>query len=248
MSRCYVYAIMTPPPSGPLGVGLRDEPLTLVVAGDLVAAVGGMEEPPEATPGTIRGHDAIVTRLAGVSEAILPARFGMVQEATALGEWLVSADALREALRLVAGREQMTLHVFDDGTTVATAAEGEPPEPDAESRLGPGARYLERRRHQWRRETTLPELAPLRERLAGVVAAERIERRTTPPFRASVYHLIERGRSGAYRETVEAAGDLVAGVRLRVSGPLAPYAFAPALRGEPTPTGEPSPSLIENRP
>jgi hypothetical protein len=34
------------------------------------------------------------------------------------------------------------------------------------------------------------------------VAAERVERRATPPFRASVYHLVERGRSAAYREAI----------------------------------------------
>lgn len=229
MSRLYVYAIVAPRPSAPLGVGLRDEPLTLLAVGDVVAAVGEMDEPPEVTPETIRGHDAVVSRLAGLSEAILPARFGTVQEATALSDWLGSAEALREALRLVARREQMTLHVFDDGATLEPERGDELPAPDGARSLGPGARYLEGRRHQWRRETTLPELALVRQRLATLIAAERVERRTTPPLRASVYHLIERGRSGAYRETVEAAGALVAGVRLRITGPRAPYAFAPEV-------------------
>ena len=101
-----------------------------------------------------------------------------------------------------------------------------PDDSDAGAATGPGARYLTQRRRQ-RRQEALPELAPLRSRLDGLIAAERIERRTTPPFRASVYHLVERGRDAEYRDAVESNRDLVRGVRLRVSGPWAPYAFAP---------------------
>jgi hypothetical protein len=94
--------------------------------------------------------------------------------------------------------------------------------------VGPGARYLEERRRHWRDKERLPELEPLRPRLDALVAAERVELRATPPLRASVYHLIERGRSAEYRDAVEGNLDLVAGVTVRVSGPWPPYAFAPA--------------------
>jgi len=229
MNRLYLYAILghTPVAALDLGSGLAGEPLSLVAAADVVAVVGAMGDPPVATPDAIRRHDEIVRRLAEFSDAILPARFGTVQDAPALMEWLVAtAVGLGEALRLVAGREQMTLHVFQDAPTGdEVKASGENVD---EAALGPGARYLAERRRHWRQKERVPELEPLRPRLDALIAAERVELRATPPLRASVHHLIERGRSAEYRDAVEANLDLVAGVRLRVSGPWAPYAFAPA--------------------
>jgi hypothetical protein len=225
MSRLYVYAIVGGAPPAPLGAGLAGEPLTLVVEGDLVAVVGEVGETPRATSDTVRAHDAVVRRMAALAEAILPARFGTVHDAPALAEWLAAAVGLDEALRLVAGREQMTLHVFQDAPTAGEAEAAD--EGAEEAGLGPGARYLAGRQRHWRHREQLPELEPLRPRLDALVTAERVELRATPPLRASVYHLIERGRSAEYRETVEANLDLVVGVRLRVSGPWAPYAFAP---------------------
>jgi hypothetical protein len=228
MSRLYLYAIVGEAPVRPLGVGLRDEPLSLVTTGAIVAVVGEMDESPAATAGAVRGHDAIVQRLAEISESILPARFGTVAEPPALREWLeAAADGFQGALRLVAGREQMTLHVFDGDASAPAPAAEETNDGARETSLGPGARYLAERRRHWRHTESLPELALLRRRLEGLVADERVEPRAAPPFRASVYHLIERGGSAAYREAVRANLDLVAGVRLRVSGPWAPYAFAP---------------------
>ena len=227
MTRSYLYAIVDHAPVAPLGAGLVGEPLSLVAAGDVVAVVGEMEDPPVATPDVLRGHDEVVRRLAEFNEAILPARFGTVQDAPALMEWLAAtAVGLGEALRLVAGREQMTLHVFHE-TPLAGEVEAND-ERMGDTALGPGARYLAERRQHWRQKERVPELEPLRPRLDALVAAERVELRATPPLRASVYHLIERGRSAEYRDAVEGHLDLVAGVRLRVSGPWAPYAFAPA--------------------
>jgi Gas vesicle synthesis protein GvpL/GvpF len=224
MSRLYLYAIVERA-APELGRGIAGEPLTLITAADAVAVVGAMDDPPAATAEAIRGHDEVVRRLAGLSEAILPARFGTVQDAASLAAWLASAAAgLAEALRLVAGREQMTLHVYRDEPQVAGAA-GDAPADDVG--LGPGARYLAERHRRWRQRERVPELEPLRPRLDALVTAERIELRATPPLRASVYHLIERGRSAEYREAVEANRELVAGARVRVSGPWAPYAFAP---------------------
>jgi hypothetical protein len=195
-----------------------------VTVGDLAAVVGAMEDSPDATPEAVRGHDAVVRRLAEFAEAILPARFGTVQDAPALSEWLAAAMGLDDALRLVAGREQMTLHVFQADAPTTSEAGGAGAD---DAGLGPGARYLAERQRHWRHKERIPELEPLRPRLDALVAAERVELRATPPWRASVYHLIERGRSAEYREAVEANLDLVIGLRLRVSGPWAPYAFAP---------------------
>jgi hypothetical protein len=238
MSGLYLYALVGRAPAAPLGVGLGGEPLSLVASPHVVAVVGEMREAPAATPDAVRGHDAVVRRLAEVSEAILPARFGSLHAAPVLAGWLEGATAtVGEALRLVAGREQMTLHVYhmgSPGMASHTPHAECPREPgalrDVEEGpgVGPGTRYLtERRRHRRERES-LSELEPLRPRLDALVTAERVELRATPPLRASVYHLIERGRSAEYREAVETGLDLVVGVRVRVSGPWAPYAFAVA--------------------
>ena len=64
MKRFYVYAIV---PSAATRdtrwggiLGLAGEPLSLVDAGDVVAVVGEIENPPAATPDAFRGHDEVV--------------------------------------------------------------------------------------------------------------------------------------------------------------------------------------------
>jgi hypothetical protein len=237
MSGLYLYAVVGRGPAAPLGRGLAGEALSVICAGDVVAVVGEMPEAPAATSEAVRAHDAVVRRLAEASEAILPARFGPVHEAAALADRLAATSAdLAEALRLVAGREQMTLHLFDppEGSPGRAERGGDMPEPGAglagedSTGSGPGTRYLAERQRHWRRRERLPELEPLRPHLDALIAAERVELRATPPLRASVYHLIDRGRGAEYRQAVEDHLDLVAGVRVRVSGPWAPYAFASA--------------------
>jgi hypothetical protein len=178
------------------------------------------------SPTTLLAHDAVVRRLAAEVDAILPVRFGTLLHgeralADAIGE---RAPRLRAALALVAGREQMTLRVF------GTAAPVDAAETPAGER-GPGARYLEARRRRARRAAEVPELAPLRPRLAPLVRAEHAERHDAPPLLASVYHLIDRGGADAYREALAAGADALAPTRVSASGPWPPYAFAPERLG-----------------
>jgi hypothetical protein len=188
----------------------------------MLAAVGDMAAPPPVSATTLRAHDAVVRRLAAAVDAILPVRFGTLLEGEpALAEAIAGrAPRLREALALVAGREQMTLRVF-----------GEPAPRDADAPvagdLGPGARYLEGRRRQARRDADVPELAPLRPHLAALVRAEQAQRHDAPPLLASVYHLIDRGRAAAYLEAVGAGAAALAPTRAVTTGPWPPYAFAP---------------------
>ena len=224
MSAVYVYALLgeAPPP----GAGLCDEPLRAVRIDDLVAAVGDMTNRPAVNEATLRAHDAVVRRLADAVDAILPVRFGSLLSESSLTELLrVRAHELRDALVLVAGREQMTLRVLGDAPAPSdTAADaGHGPE------LGPGARYLAGRRSAWRRAREVPELASLRPALQPLVRAERVTRHDAPPLLASVYHLVDRGRAAAYRDVVERSPQTP--VQLAVSGPWPPYAFAPEALG-----------------
>jgi hypothetical protein len=226
VSDVYVYALLGDAPRPEAGAGLREEPLRVVRVGDLVAAVGEMAERPAVSEATLRAHDAVVRRLADAVDAILPVRFGALLSESSLADLLTArARELREALALVAGREQMTLRVLGDAPTPVDPA---PDDADPGTR-GPGTRYLAARRAEWRRAREAPELAGLRPALAPLVRAERVTRHDTPPLLASVYHLIDRGGAGAYRAAVERAA--LAPVRVAATGPWPPYAFAPEALG-----------------
>jgi hypothetical protein len=224
----YVYALLGQAPRGDAGAGLDAEPLRFVPVGGVLAAVGDMAAPPPVSPTTLRAHDAVVRRLAGAVDAILPVRFGTLLEGErALAEAIGGrAVRLREALALVAGREQMTLRVF--GEPAPAPVDDAPP---MAGDLGPGARYLERRRREARRDADVPELAPLRRAMAPLVRAEHAQRHGAPPLLASVYHLIDRGRAGAYLEVVAAGAAALAPTRAVATGPWPPYAFAPEQLG-----------------
>jgi gas vesicle protein GvpL/GvpF len=226
MTGQYVYALLTEAPRGDAGAGLDAEPLRFVPVEGVLAAVGDMAAPPPVSPTTLRAHDAVVRRLAAAVDAILPVRFGTLLDGDgALVDAIAErAPRLREALALVAGREQMTLRVFGE------AASNDPAMPAADD-LGPGARYLEGRRRQARRDADVRELAPLRPYLAAFVRGEQAQRHDAPPLLASVYHLIDRGRAPAYVEAVAAGAAALAPTRVVATGPWPPYAFAPEQLG-----------------
>src|SRR5439155_281907 len=145
VSDVYVYALLGEAPHPDAGAGLCAEPLRVVRVGDLVAAVGEMAERPPVSEATLRAHDAVIRRLAGAVDAILPVRFGSLLSESGLADLLTARGReLREALALVAGREQMTLRLL--GAATPPEAPASPPDD-----LGPGARSLPARRAERRR-------------------------------------------------------------------------------------------------
>jgi len=223
MSRLYVYAVVGATARG-LGRGLSGRPLRLVRCGGVLAVVSARDAAPAVTPANLRAHDAIVRRLATKVDALLPARFGsLVDDERALHEALAPrAVELGQALALVAGCEQMTLRVYGRAHPSDEAGADAVP-----AGVGPGARYLGRRLRALR----VPEIEPLRRALGGLVRAERAERHGTPPLIASVYHLVPRGRTRAYRAAILEVRARLGDVSVRASGPWAPYAFAPEALG-----------------
>jgi hypothetical protein len=226
VSALYVYALLGEPPAGAPGVGLRRERLEVVRCGrGVFAVVGRMPAPPPLDAVSIRGHAAAIRRLSRRADAILPARFGSV---VADARTLVAAirprlPELSRALAAVTGREQMTLRLYGP----PGPPDGPPPVEAADDPSGPGARYLSRRLRDRLRKQAVPELEPIRPLLRDLVEAERVARHDTPPLIASVYHLIPRGRGRAYRARVARATARLDATRIGVSGPWAPYAFAP---------------------
>jgi hypothetical protein len=219
----YVYAVVRGTPRTRGLRGLLGEPLRVVAGQHMLAIVGDVPARPEPTLGNVRGHDRVVTAIAARFTAVLPARLAAVVDddaavANALQERGATLDA---ALKLVAGREQMTLRLSGSAMPAPDAV------PTHSHDLGPGARYLTGRLAARRAEVVVPELAAWRPLLAPLVRAERVERHVTPPLVATVYHLIDRGAAPAYEHAVSAGDTAVADVYARVSGPWAPYAFAP---------------------
>jgi len=203
-----LYAIARGAPKEALGA--RGERVRIVARRGLEAVCG--DPPPPLSADALRAHEATVRRIAEAAEACLPARFGScAADEDALTSALAAREAeLGEALALVRGREQMTLRVHGAPAEVTSAA-------------GPGTRYLEARR----RSRALPELDPLRRALSALIRAERVEQHTEPGLLASVYHLIDRGASQAYREVIGSTP--LDGVRVTVSGPWPAWSFAPEL-------------------
>lgn len=197
MSGLYLYALLdSRPPGVNASLGLARRPreanaglarLRVVRCGRLFAVVSDVSRPPKITPRTLRAHDAVVRRLATLVDALLPVRFGTVVSSPDELARLIGAreGELREALRLVKGREQMTLRVY--GLAATDDAKGDREEKargdhatgdmsENEASQGPGTRHLRRLQIAHRRRTSVPEIAALRDACAPFVHAERVER------------------------------------------------------------------------
>lgn len=222
MSLC-LYALLDGSPAGSPGTGAAGEPVRLIALDGLLAAVGEVVEPPAVALPALRAHDALLRRLAGEVDAVLPVRFGtVVPDAPALAAALAPRRAaLAGALARVAGCAQMTLRLWGDrGAADDEVIESLQPA----GAVGPGARYLAARREVHRRAVGLPDLAPLRERVDALVRAEQVERHDAPPLLATVQHLVPRPATAAYLAAVQ--GMPAGRWRLTVTGPWVPYAFA----------------------
>jgi hypothetical protein len=221
----YCYALLDRAPPGPRPRGLRGEPVRIIRGPGFVVAAGALEAAPGLSAAALRRHDAAVRRLFARARALLPFRFGAIVSGPAeLAERLRPIRGpVRRALRLVAGREQMTLRIAYPRRRPRAAPAPGPPA------LGPGARYLHAR--AGRDAGTAPgALAPIRAVLAELVAAEHVEPHRAAGARgASVYHLIPRGRAPDYRRALRVALHRPGGPVVSVSGPWPPYAFAAGL-------------------
>jgi len=226
MSPVYLYAVLAEAPAGPLPSGLSGEPVRLVACDGVWAAVGDVAAAPAVDEPSLRAHDAAVRRLAAGGGALLPARFGsLADDERALCDALrPRLSAFRDGLRAVRGCEQMTLR-FARADAGASALDTAPASgPDAAA--GPGTRYLDARRAAAGDPRAVPEVARVLDALAPFVRGERRLRHERPPLLASAYHLVPRESLDAYRSAVAAAAR-EAGLRVTMSGPWPPYAFAP---------------------
>lgn len=224
-----VYAIVGRRPGRRALAGITRPRIRLVTAGAVSAVVSESRGVIPLSARALRGHDALVRRVAHVAPAILPARFGIVveTESSVLGLLERSSKELLEALALVEHREQMTLRLFADADAQRSGRSGRSVGSEGEA-SHPGTNYL---RHRALEQAAPPasELEFLREVLRPIVVAERVVRHEHDPLILTAYHLIPRGGAAAYRRLLRRhAADL--GSRAVATGPWAPYGFAPELR------------------
>ena len=224
-----VYALVTP--SHPLRrmKGVAGESLRAVSVDGIAAIVGDLSRRPAASTRNLRRYATVVESIAGGASAILPARFGTTfKDPAELMLVLRSRRAsIRGRLRAVRGRVQMTVRLLSAPEPVddsrANHRRGA-----ARSRVAVehsatrGKQYLRQRLTTFRRVHEIPEMGPVRAAVQRLVREERVERRSGI---ATVHHLIPRSTADRYRDTVaRTAADN--GMRVAVSGPWAPYAFA----------------------
>jgi hypothetical protein len=196
--------------------GVAGETLHAMPIGRLDAIVGRVRAVPAPTARNLRRFDRTMSALWRRTPALLPARFGTA--ARDAGDLLAMIrdreQMLRRRLRAVRNRAQMTVRIVqghsaaqDNSVVERTLVSG-----------SPGTRYLRARQ----REHAVPAFDPLRARVRRWVRDERMEKRGGV---ASMYHLIPAGSADRYRAALERAAR-EEGLRVIVSGPWPPYAFA----------------------
>jgi hypothetical protein len=219
MMAWYVFALADRPPASRRVRGLAGALTTRRVPGGFAILERRADVPPVEL-GALKTHDAVVSRVADVVPAILPVRFGTLMELDEIEAALEEREEeIAEAFDLVRDRVQFTWRDGRGLTTEARSAKVAARGAQGES----GAEYL--RRVARAAKAVPPEaFRAVREKLRPLVVKERYQAATStlPP---SVYHLVARDNVETYRLL---AGGLAAGPRaVRVSGPFAPFAFAP---------------------
>jgi hypothetical protein len=215
----YVYAV-----AADLGdvtdlTGVQGEPLMLIPVVDAVAVAGAVDAQPPLDAPALKAQDALVRQLHDRAGALLPMRFGTTaRDADALGRSLEALRDIGNKLAAVRTCEQMTLRVVSvEGAGGAERAER------AGTAATSGTEYLKGRAE---RRKASPELAAIAGAAASLQRDVRIDPANQQGLHGSVYHLIERGRSGEYRAAIDRAAAGLPNVRILISGPSPAYAFS----------------------
>jgi hypothetical protein len=214
----YLYAVVEAiDPERLIGVaGIGGEPLETMSFEQFTVVGGQLPGQPAITAEALQMQDRVVRNLHDRTAALLPMRFGSGFASADDARAVVATHAvgLRERLERVRGREQMTMRVL--GAPGALGALGAP---GATGALGaPGAEYLRARARP-------AEIVPLLDAVAHVTRATIVERGKTRDVIATVYQLIDRGTSEAYRAALASVSVSELARSVHVSGPAPCYAF-----------------------
>jgi hypothetical protein len=224
-----VYAVVSSSRTVQRLTGVGGERLRAIPFDGVIAIAGGIRRRPAASSRNLRQYAAVIESIAARVPAILPARFGTTFDDVAeLMLVLRSRKAtMRQRLRAVRGRAQMTIRLISESDSGQPAGASQS-RAAGRMRVGlkhkatQGTQYLRQRLAVLRTAREVPELAALRPPIRRFLKDERVERRGGI---ATVHHLIPRAMAERYRAAVERAA-AKSSIRLVVSGPFAPYAFA----------------------
>ncbi len=205
--------------------GIAGERLRVIRIGRLAVVVGEIRRSPAVSTANLRKYARLVNAIAAQVPAILPARYATtVRDVEELTLIVHARHAVWEQrLRAVRGRVQMTIRLL----TPSESESGDHPFASRSTvtrrtrlRLAHGAtqgtQYLKRKANG------VPEMRPVRAAVRTYIKDERVEKRAGI---ATVNHLIARGAAARYLDAVQRAA-AENDVRLIVSGPWPPYAFA----------------------
>jgi hypothetical protein len=217
----YVFALVDAVPAGRAGKGLTGPLSFRELAGGFVVVERRGDVPPIAF-GSLKKHQDVVARLARQVPAILPVRFGTLIETEHLEEALQEREAeVADAFDLVRGRVQFTWRAAGPR---GKAGDGTGKGPAPQKALT-GTAYL--RQAARAANPALPAaFQKLHTRLAPVTVGLRYQPGTAAVPDA-MYHLVARTDADRYRAAaapLKAASPLIS-----LSGPFAPFAFAPEL-------------------
>jgi len=224
-----VYALVSPAPARLTLTGVAGERLRVVAIDRMGAVVGEVRRVPVPTVTNLRRYAAVVESIAARVPSVLPARFATtVADRDELAFILQTrGSTLRQRLRAVRGRSQMTIRLLvesesgDRWLASRSAVTGR-----ARLRLEYGAaqgtQYLQRRMAMAAAGRAVPAFEPIRTAIQRYIKDERIDKREGV---ITINHLVPRAAAARYRDAVERAADENR-MRLIVSGPWPPYAFA----------------------
>jgi hypothetical protein len=214
----YVFALVDQVPSGAAGRGLTGALALRKLAGAYALVERRADVPPVAF-GTLKKHQAVVSRVAKQVPAILPVRFGTLLEPADLEEAVEERDEeIAGAFDLVRDRVQFTWRAAKPKREARGARREERPPTS-------GAEYLRRAAHA---ANPPPPAAfrALRSTLAPLMAQQRYQP-GTGAIPEAVYHLVDKARVGRY--AAAAAALRKKNPLLAVTGPFPPFAFAPEI-------------------
>lgn len=212
----HLYALAQRPAQLASTDGIGGSKLRVAAVSRAVDAVVSDVDAREGQPGeaAILAHAAVVEELAGLNEALLPARFaGGYPDESALAEAIKEREArVAEALERVRGCVEIALRVLDDSA----------PENGEIERSG-GA-YMRRRLEEVRSgERSATEI---HEGLAAAARESTCQVLASPQLLLSGAYLVRRGEVEPFRLAVERVERERPSLTFVCTGPWPPYSFA----------------------
>lgn len=220
----YLYCVLPsdrPPPADV--AGLEGRPVRRLEAEELALWASELAGRPSPSVERIRRHNEVVEAAMSEAATPLPMRFGQwfPDREALLSEAAGRAESWARALEEVRGAVEFAVRVLDPTREVV-----EPPPANAES----GRAYMEglaRRRSEERSSEKRARrlVDELEAHLGPAARRQRWELLPADEGLVSVAHLVNRERTGAYRDRMSTFADDRGELRFRVSGPWPPYSF-----------------------